>query len=1314
MKYSEFTRLYPVQKTLRFELIPQGETERHIRQSHDEGQPSILEKDEERASKFQAAKQLIDVYHRHHIDEALALVDFKALDCLSHMETIQSIIRSPHFTDPETREEAEKKRSEAEKKIREAIAGVLKGSLSKKATARYSAKQKKALEAVATRYKTLTSKDLFNPSKNTEFRTVVVEAGHSESEFDETIGFFKGFSTYFTGFNQNRENMYSDEEEATAIAYRIVHDNLPRFLDNIRVYESLRPHLSKSEEQAIRKRLEIRESLSSIFSLGYFEKCLNQKGIEYYNKLIGGFFVEGESEKRQGLNEWINLYNQKHPDTRLPRFQPLYKQILSETNSVSFRPEPFETDQELLTALQDFWKHHIEHAINESDRSHFNVLKSFTRANKQLAKMKESDYERIFVNAKRLSALSHQAFGDWAILRNALSEHHHHQHPDETQAQQEKSISSLLARPFYSLAELDRALSFYFEHVLQGDTIKQRTSLRDFFAAAVFDDPGTAESSATPAEEKDLVGTIEETYRDLAPLFKDHPESDELHKDKETVRRIKSFLDALMNLKHHLSYLHTEASNTEKNEDFYGLWDSCNEALSPLPRLYNKVRNRLTRKPFSEEKLKLTFDRSTLLDGWDINKEEANLSVLLEKDGLYYLAIMDKAHNKLFSNLPKPSSQSVFNKLNYKLLPNPYMMLPKVFFSDKGKKDYSPPDNIIKIYDKKSFTKGDQFKKKDLHKLIDFYKASIRKNSDWDVFQFKFRPTKDYNDIAEFYNEVQAQGYATWWSQVDEALVMQWVSEGKLYLFQLYNKDFSPYSKGKPNLHTIYWRHLFEPANRNPIVYQLNGQAELFFRPASISYTEKQRKEGHHAKELKGKFQYPILKDRRYSMDKFFLHVPITMNFHSQSTEFIDPFVHDYIRKNKKVKIIGIDRGERNLLYLTLIDHKGNILKQESLNSIRNEKVGVDIDYHAKLDAREKERQQARQNWDVIENIKELKEGYLSQIVHRIAQIMVENEAILVMENLNAGFKRGRFKVEKQVYQKFEKMLIDKLNYLVFKDRKPKEPGGSLNAFQLTGKFTSFQKLGNQSGMIFYVPASYTSKIDPVTGFYNFLRPKAGTIPTNKAFFSRFDSIRYNPAKGYFEFEATYGQFVPSHMDAAKRKSKKTLAKIAQRLADTTWVICSHQEAERYRMRRSKNGSFSYERYDCNEKIKSVLQDAGIAFEDGSDLKQQIVQQNQASFFKDLIEALQVLLALRYNNGKAGAEEKDYILSPVADPRTGRFFNSLEADPTFPVDADANGAYNIAKKGLLLCMKIQETPEGSKIDRTVSQLEWLDFLWNRT
>ena len=131
-------------------------------------------------------------------------------------------------------------------------------------------------------------------------------------------------------------------------------------------------------------------------------------------------------------------------------------------------------------------------------------------------------------------------------------------------------------------------------------------------------------------------------------------------------------------------------------------------------------------------------------------------------------------------------------------------------------------------------------------------------------------------------------------------------------------------------------------------------------------------------------------------------------------------------------------------------------------------------------------------------------------MVHQIASMMVEYKAIVVMEDLNFGFKHGRQKVEKQVYQKFEKMLIDKLNCLVFKNKEADEIGGVLKALQLSNKFESFKKLGKQSGFIFYVPAWHTSKIDPATGFVNFLQPKYENIEKAKEFFGNFESIRFN------------------------------------------------------------------------------------------------------------------------------------------------------------------------------------------------------------
>ncbi|MDR2189938.1 MAG: hypothetical protein LBP53_01820 [Candidatus Peribacteria bacterium] len=91
-----------------------------------------------------------------------------------------------------------------------------------------------------------------------------------------------------------------------------------------------------------------------------------------------------------------------------------------------------------------------------------------------------------------------------------------------------------------------------------------------------------------------------------------------------------------------------------------------------LTQQYDAIRNYLTQKPFSEEKIKLNFDCSTLLDGRDVNKENQNLGVILRENGKWFLAIMHKEYTTLFDPKKTPTlyeTPDTMEKLEYKLLP---------------------------------------------------------------------------------------------------------------------------------------------------------------------------------------------------------------------------------------------------------------------------------------------------------------------------------------------------------------------------------------------------------------------------------------------------------------------------------------------------------------------------------------------------------------------------------------------------------------------------------------------------------------------
>ncbi|MBN2745816.1 MAG: hypothetical protein JXR34_03745 [Bacteroidales bacterium] len=60
-----FTNLYQVNKTLRFELIPQGKTLENIEKSE------LIAQDEHRAESYKKVKKIIDEYHKFFISNSL-------------------------------------------------------------------------------------------------------------------------------------------------------------------------------------------------------------------------------------------------------------------------------------------------------------------------------------------------------------------------------------------------------------------------------------------------------------------------------------------------------------------------------------------------------------------------------------------------------------------------------------------------------------------------------------------------------------------------------------------------------------------------------------------------------------------------------------------------------------------------------------------------------------------------------------------------------------------------------------------------------------------------------------------------------------------------------------------------------------------------------------------------------------------------------------------------------------------------------------------------------------------------------------------
>ena len=1226
--YEELTGLYSLTKTISLALNPIGETLRHIEEK------GFIAQDEQRAEDYKKVKDIIDRYHKYFITMCLDGFKFSTDNLMKYVAL-----------------------AEDAKRDKKAFDGV-KAQLRKEIVGAFS--------------KNKTYGDLFGEKLIKQHLPNFV----TDENEKRLVASFNEFTTYFEKFHKCRENMYSDEAKSTAIAHRLIHENLPMFYDNMKSFKKIAAcedciDFAEFEAAFLEEFKEFKvEHLADIFQLEYFNNTLTQRKIDFYKLVIGGKVLE-DGTKLKGVNEYVNLYNQQHKDARLPLLKPLYKMILSDKVALSWLPEEFKSDEEMVEAIQEMHKN-LKGTLTDSAENNLRDL---------LLNMGKYDLAHIYIaNDLGLRDISQNIFGQYDVYTSALKQALRNEYAPTTDECQnlelyDERINKLFkSRTSFSIAELNSLADC--DHTIENH----------------FKQLGAAERNGK--QEIDLFSQIETAYAKASDILSG--KHGNIGQSEVETALVKNLLDAYKSLQHFIKPLLGHGDEAEKDNEFDAKLRAAWDALDIINPLYNKVHNWLTRKPYSTEKIKLNFENAQLLHGWDKNKETVNTSVLLRKDGMYYLAIMNMKAKNAFACDELPSDGDCYEKIDYKQIPKAKMNLPRVLLPPKNIDKYAPSEEIKDIYSKRTYRKGKNFNLEHCRRLIDFFKRSITKHKDWKNFQFIFSPTEKYECISSFYNEVEQQAYMLDFRKVSVAYINQLVESGKLYLFQIWNKDFSKFSKGMPNMHTLYWKQLFDERNLADVVYKLNGQAEVFYRKRSLKLEETTVHQAHQPIPNKNKqnekrqsqFNYDIVKNRRFTVDKFLFHVPIVLNFKATGDDDINDKVLEIIRNNGIKHVIGIDRGERHLLYLSLIDLKGNIIKQMTLNDIVNEYRGhtYATNYKDLLAEREDNRTEARRNWKRIDNIKEIKQGYLAQVVHIISKMIVEYKAIVILEDLNMGFMRRWQKIERSVYEQFEKSLIEKLNYYVDKQKDEKEVGGLLHALQLTSKFKSFKELGKQSGCLFYVPAWNTSKIDPVTGFVNLFDTKNVKGEKARAFFSNFDAIRYNAEKDWFEFAFNYSNFT--------NKAKDTREE---------WTLCTHGTSIRTFRNPSKINHWDSEEVVLTDEFKKVFEEAGIDI--CGNLKNAICALKEKAHLEKLMQLMKLLLQMR--NSKPNTEV-DYMISPVADEQ-GNFYDSRCGNSALPDNADANGAYNIARKGLWVIKQIRETPAGKRPDWAIKNKEWLKF-----
>lgn len=1038
--------------------------------------------------------------------------------------------------------------------------------------------------------------------------------GREESEYIEE---FANFTTYFKKYFDTRKNLFISDDKTNTVANRIINENLPMFMYNIQVFNKAEEVISDKIKDMAGNYMDILKgrNIKDLFGIDAYSNTVSQSQITSYNTIIGGFTTS--TGKVKGLNEIINEHNQTvEKKDRLPMFKCLYKQLLSERETLSFVDNKINSNDEALALVENY-----------IDKYEDNVLSRFddTSAFGLMLRLDEYDLSKIYITENNLHTISVKLFGNHSAITDALYEAYDKEHENVKKTnkyytEREKAV----VKDSHSIEYINSIIG----------EIEEDICVEDYFATALNYDKFR-------------------TSLDIFNRFLTKTDND----IKNNVESVKDLLDDIIAIERLYKLLTTD--KTDIDDVFYSKFEEIYTALKEIVPVYNKVRNFITQKPVTLEKVKLNFENPSFLGGWSVTQEREKGGLLFRDDNFYYIGVIPKHSRAIFKDYPAPTdNDDVLYKMSFqqtadagKVVQN-LMVIDGITQQKNGRVEKSGPnagENVVleelknkylpeeinEIRKKRSYSaSSENFNKEDLTKYIDYYKERIIEN--FPQYDFNFKDSSEYDTFPSFTDEINEQAYKLEFIEISKSHIMKLVDEGLLYLFRIYNKDFSPNSMGTPQLHTMYFKMLFNEDNLKSLTYKLNSASEMFYR-----------------------------KDK----DKFYIHMSISLNYKSEGLKNINKRVWETIRNNEDINILSVSTGNNNVLYYTVINPKGEVLENGSLNKIKNIK-GFERDYNELFAVREKEKNDARINWNPIGSSQNLKEGYASQVVPKVIELMVKYNAIVVLEDADSINNRN---TDKHIYQSFCNALASKLSFYVDKKKDINELGGYLKALQLANEPEQGASF-IQNGFIFNI-GGYKTYIDPTTGYSNEVYLQYSNKKRAEEILGKLNLV-YNGKE--YVLNINYEDF----MDCSN-------------IGKTIWSI--HSDGIKTAVR-INNGKKVYEAINPTSELNDLFTEYEI------DIKEDILKQAVAKDSKILyVRIFEIFNAMMRLVNFSSEHPTSYISSPI-EGDSGRF-TTLKDEKL--VEADSVKCYNMARKGLILLDRIrnEEKPKLSMTNK-----DWLEHV----
>ena len=1331
-EFKDFTNLYKRSITLGFKLEPVTVVDGKIVSIEKSPYDTRLRNDETLHEKYTNLKPAIDAYHRYFIDCGLrSIITMPTID--KDGKKTKKALFMEHLLPLAEQTEIEESSLNALKKD---VVSFFADNVEKVDTL----KKAEFLTKVLYSFLEKDENQLLNYFNNEEKDIV-----NAKSVLKEKDG--KLFSNC-SGLLEARLLMYGNEGKSVSVPHRSIAVNLPKFLYDAKIFKKY------VEEKAIdidRLNIEFAASLQrlstvsgrnitsieQIFDINLYPCYMVQEGIEIINAIIG---KERGKNHSAGINQSINEYNQKVKNEKkknkdseqktLPLMKQLFDQILFGHGLFIPQVEDYSEVKPLVESI----------LASMSELKAFDGCCPKNKMYALLRSLKDYQEEGVYVSAKSVSAISNALWGDWNILYNAVKR-------DKNGKVLQKSISLKALNNYISALKLENSKSVfeyfcdcqvrdvsneskqtnlfcmlevcYKKYIDSGidklcelednqlfileqlmDSIMAARRFLSVFSVGAYEYDADGSFYKSYGELMDVMADIEYKYNLIRNYFRRKP----FNQDKIKVHFGKNVLLANWSEQNDKgtygnAYIFrvSHNGNPDFEYDYYlgignermfsGKGKQCENRASYRDYL-NSIGDLSLFERYYYYQVK-SFDGQSYIsaNGGDQMKDSYK-----QKDA----TLVEYIKNKILSQ-----GNALINAEYYKR-------------ESKNSEEIKKQDGLLKLIEKYDLNLLEQlFSDNHFNKL---YKEMIerwkRTFARFENIPFAVKcAKKDYKRYAEIKadSDYLKKLRLAEFIPVSAQEMADHLASGKLYLFRITNKDLSyaqtmkdgkRKSRGKENLHTMYFRALMDPEQTTFDI----GIGEVFHRKAStrLKYTTHPAGFPIGCKKDKTQnrtFEYDLIKDKHYTKDTYLFHLSIFQNYNPFMSGGLNDNVREYLcskNPDEPIHVIGIDRGERNLLYMTMLNEDGKIVEQKSYNAFTYEGITaegkpfkIDSDYQALLKQKAGEMKEQQKHWQTVDNISDLKAGYLSHVIHELAKLMIEKHAIIVMEDLSQGFMTARQNKMANVYQEFERMLESKLSYVVAdKSLDRNLPGGLCNGYQLAQE----NMKGAQNGFIFYVPAWMTSKIDPVTGFANLFTFSYTNREKAKAFFGKFKSICRNQNTGDYEFCFRYKDF-------AKLKVTQQVT-----CPDVEWTATTF--GKRIERTKTANGYVTNPVDSLTDKFTDLFESKGINVY--ADIKQQIITRNDADLYEKLVRLFKLMMQMRNSDDKV-----DYLISPVCDPATHKHFDSTEYDSLDsaskehndkPIDADANGAYNIARKGLIALSQIREGRDKFKIDREL----WLE------